>query len=69
MIDYHTNYNHPRVQILKKYMLINQFKDFKKSLITYHLQQLHDEPSIANIRRQCMNFYNDNIFFLFCEYM
>ena len=47
MIDYHTNYNHPRVQILKKYMLINQFKYFKKSLITYHLQQLHDDPSIA----------------------
>ena len=39
---------YPRVQIKKKYALINQFKDFKESLIIYHLQQLRDNPSLSN---------------------
>ena len=48
MIKYHREYNQPGVQIKKKYALINQFKDFKESLIIYHLQQLGDNPSLSN---------------------
>ena len=48
MIKCHSDYNHPRLQIKNKYALINQFKDFKKSVIIYHLQQLRDNPSISN---------------------
>ena len=47
MIEYHTNYNHPRVQIKKKYIIINQFKDFKMPLIAYHPQQIRDNPTIV----------------------
>ena len=47
MIKCHSEYNHPRVQIKKKYALMRQFKDFKVSLIQYYLQQLRDDPSIA----------------------
>ena len=47
MIKCHSDFNHPRVQIKKKYALINQFKDLKKSIIIYHLQQLLDNPSIS----------------------
>ena len=48
MIKFHSDYNHPRLQIKNKYALINQFKDFKKSVIIYHLQQLRYNPSISN---------------------
>ena len=37
IIKYHSNYNHPRVQVKKKYALICQFKDFKESLVQYYL--------------------------------
>ena len=37
IIKYHSNYNHPRVQVKKKYALIRQFKDFKESLVQYYL--------------------------------
>ena len=47
MIKCHTEYNHPRVQVKKKYPLIRQFKDFKESLVQYYLQQIRDDPSIA----------------------
>ena len=47
MIKCHTEYNHPRVQVKKKYALIRQFKDFKESLVQYYLQQIRDDPSIA----------------------
>ena len=47
IIKYHSNYNHPRVQVKKKYALIRQFKDFKESLVQYYLQQIRDDPSIA----------------------
>ena len=47
MIKCHTEYNHPRVQVKKKYALIRQFKDFKESLVHYYLQQIRDDPSIA----------------------
>ena len=47
MIKCHSDFNHPRVQIKKNYALIDQFKDFKKSIIIYHLQQLRDNPSIS----------------------
>ena len=32
-IEYHNNYNQPRLQVNKKYATINQLKDFKKSII------------------------------------
>ena len=47
MIKCHTEYNHPRVQVKKKYALIQQFKDFKESLVQYYLQQIRDDPSVA----------------------
>ena len=47
MIKCHSDFNHPRVQIKKKYALINQFIDLKKSIIIYHLQQLLDNSSIS----------------------
>lgn len=28
MIEYHMNYNHPRLNIRNKYMIVNHFKDF-----------------------------------------
>ena len=39
MIKCHSDYNHPRVQVKKKYAL--------KSLIKYYLQQIRDDTSIA----------------------
>ena len=47
MIKCHTEYNHPRVQVKKKYTLIRQFKDFKESSVQYYLQQIRDDSSIA----------------------
>lgn len=47
MIECHTNYNHPRAQIKKKYTIINQCKDFKMSLTAYNLQQIHDNPTVV----------------------
>ena len=47
MIKCHTEYNHPRVQVKKKYTLILQFKDFKESSVQYYLQQIRDDSSIA----------------------
>lgn len=46
MIEYHSIYKHPRVSIKHKYALVNQFKDFKKALIQYHMQQLIENPLI-----------------------
>ena len=47
MIKFHTEYNHPRIQVKKKYTLIRQFKDFKESSVQYYLQQIRDDSSIA----------------------
>ena len=47
MIKCHTEYNHPRVQVKKKYILIRQFKDFKESSVQYYLQQICDDSSTA----------------------
>ena len=47
MIKCHTEYNHLRVQVKKKCALIQQFKDFKESLVQYYLQQIRDDSSIA----------------------
>lgn len=32
LIEYHTNYNHARLQVNKKYATTNQLKDLRKSL-------------------------------------
>lgn len=46
VIKYHTNYHQPRVESNSKYSIINQFKDFKESLIRYHLQKVVENPSL-----------------------
>ena len=47
ILDYHVNYNHPKLQVKKKCSKINQIKDLKKSLIKYHLQQLKANLPLA----------------------
>ena len=44
MINYHTNFKHPLIEVKNKYAIISQLKDFKKSLIKYHLQELCSDP-------------------------
>ena len=51
MIDYHTNYNHPRTIVKQKYALIEQFKDFKRSIIACHLQNIVNNPSDKDLKR------------------
>ena len=51
MLDYFTNYNHPRTIIKQKYTQIEQYKDFKRSIIAYHLQKLRDNPLDESLRQ------------------
>ena len=49
ILDFHMNYNHPRLQVKKKCSEINQIKDLKKSLLQYYLEQSKANPSLAKI--------------------
>ena len=44
VINYHTSYKYPFHEIKSKYAIMNQFKDFKKLLVRYHIQELCSNP-------------------------
>lgn len=48
IIKHHSKYNNPRKDEKRQNSTIRDLKDFKKDLIRFHLQELVDNPKLAN---------------------